>query len=151
MNESANRKPAFSKILVVCQANICRSPMAEALLRNMNPNIQCDSAGIMALAGYPADLKIQEWMLQQGIDISAHRAKQMTPALLMENDLILVMDKKQEKEVVYTLPQICGKVHRLGKWGDFDIPDPYRRSQQTVELVFNLITQGLQEWQKKFN
>lgn len=139
----------FNKILILCQGNICRSPLAEGFLKFIQPNLQVTSAGITAMVDWPADPTAQRLAIELGIDISTHLAKQVTPSLLQENELILVMDKQQEKEIILTAPYICGKVYRLGKWGDFDVPDPYRRSDQTFELAFNLIKQGLSEWQKK--
>ncbi len=64
-------------ILVVCVGNICRSPMAEALLRDAlrgQEDITVESAGLGALVGYPADKHAVELMKERSIDITAHRA-----------------------------------------------------------------------------
>ena len=68
---------AFDNILVVCVGNICRSPMAEALLKQRFPNKNIDSAGVGALVGHPADPAALEIMTKQGIDITSHVAKQI--------------------------------------------------------------------------
>ncbi|HFE7854362.1 TPA: protein tyrosine phosphatase, partial [Klebsiella pneumoniae] len=45
----------FDSILVICTGNICRSPIAERILRKIFPNKKIDSAGVGAMVGYPAD------------------------------------------------------------------------------------------------
>jgi protein-tyrosine phosphatase len=64
-------------ILVVCVGNICRSPMAEYLLKQDYPQLTIDSAGISGLSGHPADDKAQLCMQHLGIDISGHIAKKL--------------------------------------------------------------------------
>lgn len=86
-------------ILVVCIGNICRSPMAQALLRQSLPGVSVISAGIGALSGYPADPSAVEVMAHHGIDISEHRAQQLTGSLVSRADLILVMDGAQKQEI----------------------------------------------------
>lgn len=140
----------MNNLLVICIGNICRSPIAEALLisklANTHPNIKVSSAGLGALINRPADPISQELMLERGIDISQHRAKQFTPELAFASDLILTMNTEQQQEVEKKLPSMCGRVHRLGKWGGFDIPDPFKRPREIFEQAFVLIDQGVDEW-----
>ena len=83
----------FNKILVVCVGNICRSPAAEAKLRQLAPaSVQIASAGIQALVDHPADPQAQEEARKDGLDLSAHRARQLTDAMCQAHDLILVME-----------------------------------------------------------
>ena len=76
-------------ILTVCVGNICRSPMAEALLRTKLPDVAVASAGIAAPSGALADPLAQELMLERGIDISAHRAKRVITPSIAGSDLVL--------------------------------------------------------------
>jgi protein-tyrosine phosphatase len=141
----------LDRVLIVCVGNICRSPMAEGLLRakiRYRPNFQVSSAGVAALVGHPADPTAVALMAEKGIDISAHRARQVTPELLAAHDLVLVMEKGHEDEVYRIAPHSRGKVHRIGKFGNFDVPDPYRRERAAFEDALALIERGIGEFQK---
>jgi protein-tyrosine phosphatase len=144
----------FGRILTVCIGNICRSPMAEGelvhRLRARGVQAVVESAGIAALVGKPADPTSQELMQARGIDISRHRARQLTPELIRSFELILVMEADQQREVEDILPSARGRVHRLGRWGDFDIPDPYRQGRDAFEEALELIVRGVDDLERAF-
>lgn len=144
---------APSNILLVCIGNICRSPMAEALFLNKIQHhtspITVTSAGLAALVDQPATPITIALMEQRGIDISTHRARQVTPALLSKADLILTMSTRQKQQIEDKLPELTNKVHRLGKWDGYDIPDPYNRPKRAYEQSLNLIIQGIDSWYQK--
>ena len=142
----------FKHILIICVGNICRSPMAEALLSSRLaalPDMNIASAGIAAKVDASAELMAQELMQARGFDISSHRARQATPAILSAADLILTMETRHQKQIEYNLPSLCGKVHRLGKWSGFDIIDPYKRPKTVFTQALALIEQGIDDWQRK--
>jgi len=143
----------FNNILIVCVGNICRSPMAEALLKSTlstRPNVyQVSSAGIGALVGHPADNKAKQLMIEKGIDISGHRADQLNEDMIRKADIILVMESAHKQAIEAKQPSAKGKVFRLGEWGDFDIPDPYQRDSIIFESVLRLIDLGVNQWLKK--
>lgn len=142
----------FNRILVICVGNICRSPMAEALLgRQLSayPQMSVTSAGIGALVGYPADETAQALLLKQGIDISTHRARQLNSAMLRQADLVLVMEAEHKRAIDMIDPSVRGKIYRLGEWGGFDISDPYRQPREAFEECLRLIQRGVADWSAK--
>ena len=140
----------FDHILVVCVGNICRSPMGEALLaRALADRSRVGSAGLGALVDQPADETARSLLQERGLDISAHRARQLTAELIRRHDLILVMESGHKRAVESIDPSARGKVYRWGEWGDFDIPDPYRQSREVFEQALELILRGVDDWSAK--
>ncbi|NUA29691.1 low molecular weight protein-tyrosine-phosphatase [Cupriavidus basilensis] len=133
-------------LLVVCIGNICRSPMAEELLRQALPGRTIFSAGIGALVGKPAEPNAIELMAESGLDISQHRAQQFTTVMAGHADLILVMDSKQKHEIQRMHPSASGKIFRLGELDKFDIPDPYCQPRHAFEQALQLIQRGVDIW-----
>jgi protein-tyrosine phosphatase len=140
----------IKNILLVCTGNVCRSPMACGFFRtqlfNLNSDITVTSAGVKSLVGDCAAPQAQIAMKQIGIDISGHRAKQLTEELVGTSDLILVMEKQHVEESLFLFPYARGKIFLLGEWSDFEVPDPCGRSSDFFLHVRNLIERGFQDW-----
>ncbi|BDG09649.1 low molecular weight protein-tyrosine-phosphatase [Anaeromyxobacter paludicola] len=141
----------FTRLLTVCIGNICRSPMAEALLRAHleaagKPGVRVQSAGLAALVGRPADPLAQALLAERGIDLSQHRARQLTSSLVTGSDLVLVMDEEQQRAVEKLCPTARGRVQRLGRFGKFDVPDPYGGSRAHFEEALRLIDRGIADF-----
>lgn len=136
----------MQNILVLCIGNICRSPMAEAMLRAALPDKTVRSAGLGALIGKPADPLAVQLMAEQGVDITAHRAQQISPAMVAQADLILVMDLEQKRHVETQYLGARGKVFRLGEAAKEDIPDPYREGIERFRIAHRMIEEGAEFW-----
>ncbi|MBR7889307.1 low molecular weight phosphotyrosine protein phosphatase [Marinomonas sp. A79] len=144
----------FEKVLVVCVGNICRSPTGAALLRQLLPNKQIASAGIAAeksgLVGHTADSVAMATAQQHGIDLSHHKAQQLTVGLCQQYDLLLVMEKGHLEAVTRIAPHARGKTMLFGEWiGKQDIPDPYQQSQEAFDHAYALIERAAHAWSKK--
>jgi protein-tyrosine phosphatase len=137
-------------VLVVCIGNICRSPIGEALLasllREKHPSIVVSSAGLAAMSGHPADPTSVKLLHAKNMDISHHQARQATSEIIFDSDLILTTTLDQKEQIEKQYPGARGRVHRLGHWGGFDIPDPYKRPEAIFEQAFLMIEQGVDEW-----
>ncbi|HWU68151.1 MAG TPA: low molecular weight protein-tyrosine-phosphatase [Stenotrophobium sp.] len=139
----------FRNILVVCTGNICRSPMAEQLLRERTAakGIKVSSAGTGAMAGWPADELAQEVMREHGHDISAHRAQQITLPMLTGSDLILTLDQTHSDWINSRYPQFRGRVYKLLKWQkNVDVEDPYMRPRKAFERAYADCVRGVDDW-----
>lgn len=140
-----------NSILVVCIGNICRSPMGERLLKKINSEKRIDSAGISALIGYPADPMSIAVCAQRGISLENHCAKQLTRAICIEHDLILVMEHFHIEELCRKFPEARGKVMLFGHWNNKqEIADPYQKDKTAFENAFALLEQSAQQWSKVF-
>ncbi len=136
----------MNTILVVCIGNICRSPMAEYLLKIQHPNLNIHSAGIAAMVGHPADPKSQHCMQRLNIDLSQHVAKQLNAELVKEADLILTMSQNQVKHIESTWTFAKGKTFRLGHWQGRNVTDPYQHDQAFFDETCELIQQLVADW-----
>lgn len=108
--------------------------------------VQVRSAGLNALVGHQADRVVNRLMLEHGIDVSAHRGRQLSLDMLRWADLVLVMEEAQKRSVISWDASARGKVYRIGEWGKFDVPDPYRQSDNEFETAFELISRGVSDW-----
>ena len=136
----------MKSVLVVCIGNICRSPMGEALIAAALPQLEVASAGVGALVGQPADPIARQLMAERGLDIEAHRARQLTNLMCQQADLILVMDEEQRLLISQRHPLTRGKLFRLGEVARADIPDPYRLGRPAFEQALQLIDAGASAW-----
>ena len=136
----------MKSLLVVCEGNICRSPMAAGLLAAALPGVSVRSAGLGALVGQPADDKATAQMRERGIDIGAHRAQQITRALCLESDVILVMDGEQRQRLQELYPEARGRVYRIGEYADLDVPDPYRQPVQAFRHALQILDLSIPHW-----
>jgi protein-tyrosine phosphatase len=139
----------MKNILVLCIGNICRSPMAAGMLEHALPGRTVRSAGISALIGKPADPFSVQLMTEAGIDITTHRAQQISQALVTEADLIFVMDAEQKNYVESRYIGARGKVFRLAESKKADIPDPYREGIESFRSAQQLIADGVQFWSER--
>ena len=140
----------MKNILVMCTGNICRSPTAEYLLKSLLGNsYTVQSAGLAAVVGSSAEPTAIKIAAQNGLDLTPHKARQVTLDMLKWADLVLVMEALQVKELLDKYPFLKGKVFRYGEDLKIDVPDPYRRPESAFVLAFNFIKKLSPLWVKK--
>ena len=151
----------MKNVLVVCTGNVCRSPMVKALLRRemaargLDNEVFVDSAGTYAMVGHPASQGSVNAMAERGLDISDHRAKQLTADLVEQADVIIVMEERHRRSIFVTWPRAVRKTLLLSELsgGHDDVEDPYGGEQweydQTADLIEEYVRAGIPELLKR--
>jgi protein-tyrosine phosphatase len=150
------------RVCVVCLGNICRSPMAEVVLRDeldragLAGRVTVESAGTGDWhIGGPMDPRSRTELSRRGYDGSAHIARQITPSWLGDYDLFVVMDRKNLanlRQMAAGNPELDNG--RIALMRSFDavaaagaeVPDPYHGGPAEWEETFELVhaaAQGL--------
>lgn len=88
------------RILVLCSANQCRSPMAEVLLRRALPGAEVRSAGTLYEGGVPASGGSVRAMAARGLSLDDHRSRRLEREMLDDVDLILGMARHHLRDAV---------------------------------------------------
>jgi protein-tyrosine-phosphatase len=133
----------MQKIMFVCTGNICRSAMAERLLKkklkekDLEKEFYVCSSGISA---YPNDVSTYEavYVMQNeyGIDIKDHRATNVKASKIKEMDLILAMTKSHKDMLIMMFPELKEKIYTIKEYVGLqgDVLDPYGG---TIEIYSN--------------
>ncbi len=140
-----------TSILMVCLGNICRSPLAEGLMRSkLNfTKFTVDSAGTSGgHKGEASDKRSIEIAMQHDLDISDQRSRKLTQEDLEEFDYIYVMDSKnledvQRMAVDDTQRSKIKKILDEAFPGEnLDVPDPYYGGKQGFASVYKMLDQA---------
>ena len=130
------------RICFVCSGNICRSPIAEVVLRalaereGLSEDLVVDSAGTGDWhVGERADLRALDVLTGAGYDGDAHRARQFEPQWFQERDLVIALDRGHARALRSWAPDDVARdkvrmlrsfdPHASGDEADLDVADPY--------------------------
>jgi protein-tyrosine phosphatase len=144
----------MTRVLFVCMGNICRSPTAEAVVRELARReaaelaLELDSAGTHGYhVGDPPDERAIEAARRRGIDMSRLRARKVEPADFERFDLVLAMDGEVYGRLSGIAPR--ARTGRLRMFLEFapelgrrDVPDPYYGGAAGFEEVLDLVEAG---------
>ena len=142
-------------ILFVCTANQCRSPMAEAIMKDyfqrmvLPFNWIVQSAGTWAENGHPATPFGVAVMAERGLDTSSHQSQLITRELLTQFDLVLTMESGHKEAIQIEFPEFSEKIFMLSEMaGDcINIEDPiggiYEDYVNTANEIDDWIMKGI--------
>lgn len=142
------------RVLFVCTGNICRSPTAEGVFRNLvearglSDRIVADSAGIGSWhVGDPPDPRSQQTAQECGIDLSMQRARSVAADDFETFDLILAMDSGHFRSLKNSCPdRYADRIRMFMDYapdtGIADVPDPYYGTGDGFTQVFDMIEQA---------
>lgn len=137
------------KILMVCLGNICRSPMAEGIMRDISSQrglkLEVDSAGTASYhIGDPPDVRMTLTAQKHNIDLSKLRARQFQKSDFDYYDLIYVMDNSNYENVSALNdhkphPKVKLILNELDPGLNNEVPDPYYGGDEGFEHVYQML------------
>ncbi len=146
---------ALFRICFVCTGNICRSPMAETVFRDIVSKAGCESLiSVMSAGtgdwhvGERSDSRTLTAMHEHGYDGASHRARQFDPDWFEHLDLVVAFDRSQERILKNwaQTPADRSKVHLLLSFDPdehlVDVPDPYYSDAALFDRVLRMIHQA---------
>lgn len=148
------------KVLMVCLGNICRSPLAEGILKSkVDANrIYVDSAGTSAEhAGELPDPRSIEIAQQNGLDITDQRSRKFKKSDYSEFDQIFVMDQQNYENVLALSPSEEAKqkvsliLNSIAPTSNAEVPDPYYGGDQGFKKVYKMLDEACQHITKELN
>ncbi|WP_291479219.1 protein tyrosine phosphatase [Corynebacterium sp.] len=112
------------KVLMVCTGNVCRSPVAEHLLRaelaaSSADTVTVASAGTAGMSGYPMDPRSLDFLAHRGIDGTGFTARRVNRRILQEADLVVGLEKAHVDHCLRIAPSLLKRsfrLHQLAEW-----------------------------------
>ena len=146
---------SVNRILFVCYGNLCRSVLADAIMRRLRAgrgleHIEVASAGTGALPDYPAPHPVVEAARDHGLDVTGHRSQHLNSSLFDWADIILVMESYMRDEIELVWPEKNpDKIFLLssfapGNTSTGDIDDPYGGPPEGFQRCFEEIETSVQ-------
>ena len=147
-----SEKPRY--VICVCTANVCRSPMAEALLRHAlaaepEPlkSLRVTSAGVSGWSGISITSHSSDVLKKVGLDMSQHKSRALDPVTLSRAVLILCMTESHRRAIKMDFPETKAPIllmrELLPPPANPEVPDPYGSDLKTYEDTRDAIVEAI--------
>src|ERR1700732_3676504 len=140
----------LKNILCVCTGNVCLSPMAEGLFRQMvanRPDIHVRSAGVSTFPGQPPSPHAVEVLAELRVDISKLRSVPLSDELVRGASCIIAMTRSHMESIHYIFPEAAEKTFLLREFEDYapslDVSDPIGLGREAYEVTRDIIRRAL--------
>ena len=133
---------------MVCLGNICRSPMAEGIMRKLGEKkVEVDSAGTADYhIGFQPDKRMIATAKEHGVDISNLRARQFQSDDFDSFDLIFAMDSSNYRDIISLAKDDNDKQKVKMILDNSNVPDPYYGGDEGFEHVYQLLHEACQKF-----
>ena len=162
------------RVLVVCVGNVCRSPLGELLLTSRLPaSFEVSSAGVSALVGEPMSPEAAVHLAPHGLTSEGFLARQLTPAMVAESDLVLTATRAIRSRVLEDSPAALRRTFTIRELAalldvvppdsdprqlvatlaaersravldDYDVPDPYGRGEEAHAVAAATVAEAVE-------
>ncbi|MDP3272182.1 hypothetical protein [Limnobacter sp.] len=142
-------------VTVICTANICRSPMGQAILQAKADaaglKINVNSCGVQALTGKRPDKQALGALERAGYSIGEEkRAEQLLMPQANAAQLMLVMENRHKQWIMQNFPAYSGKVWLMGHWnGQSEVADPIGQGPAEFDACLRVLESEIDLWLPK--
>lgn len=133
----------MTKVFFICTGNLCRSPMAEGLMRHLLEERGCSdvtvsSVGTWAYDGSPATPDALETVRKSGVDLAGHRSRSIAMDELLAADVIVAMTSVHVRELASLAPEVIDRIVLMKELPEIDplpVPDDADTEQKVDALL----------------
>jgi protein-tyrosine-phosphatase/predicted ATP-grasp superfamily ATP-dependent carboligase len=148
------RTTPVRSLLFLCHGNICRSPVAQRVAKQVLTNLEVESAGLHAQEGRRSPGNIISAANRIGIDLVHSGSRCVTKQQIKRADLVFVMDVKNYGDLIGQYPEAASRTLLLGLFLErpaVNIPDPYRASDEKAWEVVDQISRAINAFARKLH